>query len=179
MAGSVSFSGQLTFEETLRVRRLLTRRKRSFIEIFMLVTTCICGAGMMAIIVPGALGTPKGRLELAMFIAVLAFIVGFIWLLRRFVTRTLRKRHEANPEPISGVATADGLQVHTKTANLEYEWNHFIRIKETEGLICLLDEDRRNAPFAAHMFASQTDWEQFKQLARTGVAAANAAQGPY
>jgi hypothetical protein len=175
VAGGIPFSGDLTYDDAQRLQRLFRPRERLFDRVYPFLPTCVVvvcmGGGIVTSIVRGQCDWLTG---LSVLIVVGGMVSGLPFLLRWWNSIRERRRHEREPKPKSGVATAEGYSFVCGAGNFDCKWTDYEMLKEGDNLVFL--GGNHLDVFVDHMFQSAADWEEFKRFARTGIAAGLANQ---
>jgi hypothetical protein len=162
MIPTIRFKGWITFEDALRVERLLIPQK------IWSVTGVTTIALMVAIGITGmSISTqtslPYAILFLVFLVIAGGFIGGLFWLMQKFSLKAKRKHYDRNLIERSGTLNADKITVATNKTMTEIQWDLFDKIITTENLV-LVAKDKEYMAFAPYMFSSKQEWDACQAL---------------
>jgi hypothetical protein len=163
MAEDILFSGQVTFDDAVKARRLINPKKLFSVSgtptllIILAITVRICAAMIHA-----------GSLFVIGILAITAaFVCGLVWLMNWSLTRKSRKSYLANTEETKGSLSREKLQFLRANNKQELAWDFFNGVKDAGDLLMLVkgkQGKQQYVAFAPYMFQSEDDWERCKQL---------------
>ena len=158
MTDTIQFKGWITFDDALRVERLLVPRK---FWSFSGVTTI----AVIAAIAVNVIAIQTSWPFTVLFLAIAGiFIGGLFWLTYRSNLKAKRKHYDRNLIERSGTLTADAIYVATDKTKTEMRWDLFDKVIAADKLV-LVAKDKEYLAFAPYMFSSQQEWEACKALA--------------
>ena len=157
MTQTIQFKGWITFEDALRVERLLVPRKFWSVSG---VTTILLMAAIAVTVISIQTSLPFTILFLAI---TGGFVGGLFWLMHKSNLRAKRKHYNRNTIERSGTLAADMITVATDKTRTEMKWDLFDKVITSDNLV-LVAKDKEYMAFAPHMFQTQRDWETCKAL---------------
>jgi len=151
MTEEIQFKGWITFEDALRVERLLTPRK------FWSVS------GVTTIAVMAAIAVNVMRIQTSWPFTVLFLLItsgfsgGLFWLMDRSNMKAKRNHYDRSLIERKGTLGRDKITVETDKTKTEMRWDFFDKVIEAEDLV-LVATDKEYMAFAPYMFTTKGDW---------------------
>jgi hypothetical protein len=159
MMETIPFKGWITFEDALRVERLLVPRKIWSVSG---VTTILVVAAIAVKVM--AIDTSWPFTVLFLVITV-AFIGGLLWVMQRSNMKAKRKHYSKDSIERSGTVAADKITIVTDKTKTEMQWDLFDKVIEADDLV-LVAKDKEYMAFAPYMFSTRQDWETCREIVR-------------
>jgi hypothetical protein len=157
MTQTIQFKGWITFEDAMRVERLLIPRKYWS---FSGITTI----ALLAAIAVTVMSIQTSFLFTILFLVITGGFFGTLfWLMHKSSLKAKRKHYNRNLIERSGTLTADEIAVTTDHTKTELKWDFFDKVIITDNLV-LVAKDKDYMAFAPHMFSTQQEWESCKAL---------------
>jgi hypothetical protein len=94
---------------------------------------------------------------------------GGLWLLTRWGARHTYKSNKALHDGVTGYATDQGLVFKTPYSMLDLPWSKYHRLVIKKDLIFLFHAQQQGQLLPRGFFASEDDWNAFRELASANV----------
>ena len=157
MIEEIPFKGWITFEDALRVERLLNPRK--FWSVSGITTIAVVAA-----IALNVMAIETSWPFTVLFLAIMGiFIGGIFWLMNRSNLKAKRKHYDRSLTERTGILVADKIIVETEKTKTEMLWDLFDNVIESDNII-LVAKDKEYMAFAPYMFSTKDEWEACKLL---------------
>lgn len=157
MTQTIQFKGWITFEDALRVERLLIPRK----------FWSVSGVTTIALMVAIAVTVMSIQTSLPFTILFLlitgGFFGGLFWLTHKSSLKAKRRHYDRNLIERSGTLSADMITVATDKTKTEMKWDLFDKIITTDNLV-LVAKDKEYMAFAPYMFSNEQEWDVCQAL---------------
>ncbi len=153
----VQFTGWITFDDALRVERLLIPRK------FWSVS------GVTTIVIMAAIALNVMRIETSwpftlLFLLITGlFIGGLFWFMHHSNLKAKRKYFDRNQVDRKGTLAQDKITIETDKTKTEMRWDLFDKVIEVDDLV-LVAKDKEYMAFAPYMFSSKDAWATCQSL---------------
>ncbi len=148
MTEEIQFKGWITFEDALRVERLLIPRK----------FWSVSGVTTIAVMVAIALNVMRIQTSWPFTILFLlitgGFIAGLFWLMHRSSLKAKRKHYDRDLIERKGTLAGDKITVATDKTKTEMRWDLFDKVIEADDLV-LVAKDKEYMAFAPYMFSTK------------------------
>lgn len=172
MTKEIQFKGWITFDDALRVERLLLPRK----------FWSVSGVTIIAVIAAIALNVMAIQTSWPFTVLFLlitgVFIGGLFWLMHRWNQKAKRKHYDRNMIERKGVLADDKITVETEKTKTEMRWDLFDKVIEADDLV-LVAKDKEYMAFAPYMFKTRQEWEDCRALVNRTKAKPQQSPAPY
>ena len=156
---SVQFKGWITFDDALRVEKLLAPRKLWSASGLVIIA-------LMATIAVNVIAMQTSWLFTILFLAGAGiFFGGLLWLLHRYSLNSKRIHYANQSIERAGTLAQDIITVFTDKTKSEMQWDLFDKVIETDGLV-MAAKGMDYVAFAPYMFATPQDWNACKEIVR-------------
>ena len=156
---SVQFKGWITFDDALRVEKILAPRK-------LWSASGLITIAVMATIAVNVIAIQSSWLFTIIFLTGAGiFTGGLLWVLHRSNMNAKRKHYASHSIERTGTLAEDIITVFTDKTKSEMQWDLFDKVIETDGLV-LAAKGMDYVAFAPYMFATPQDWNACKEIIR-------------
>jgi hypothetical protein len=158
MTDGIQFKGWITFDDTVRVERILFPKSGS-------VSHKIVMAFGIAAIATIILSTGVPWSAKALTLIMTAGIVGGTWWYMQHASHSAQVKayKKATATDRHGVVSQESIEFISANTKSDIKWNYFSRVEEYENLI-VLAKDSYYVAFAPYLFNSEDDWEKCKKV---------------
>jgi len=158
MTDGIQFKGWITFDDTVRVERILFPKGGS-------VSHKIVMAFGIAAIATIILSTGVPWSAKALTLIMTAVIVGGTWWYMQRASHNFQVKEykKATATDRYGALSQEGIEFISANTKSELKWDFFSIVEESENLI-VLAKDTYYVAFAPYMFKSGDDWEKCKKV---------------
>lgn len=157
MENKIRFRGYITFEDSLKVQKVLEKKKLFTSSGAITITTL----GLTAFIIY--------KMQVGMLVAVFlllfmsVFMYGGFRFMRSSAKKTQEKIYEKACSKRSGFLDMNGITIKKNKIKTTIPWNLFEKAIQTEDIITIM-KNKESLSFAKYMFDNEGDWFRAKKL---------------
>jgi hypothetical protein len=159
---SVSFEGSLTRDEFRRAQRLYRRYGGTIDGIAVMFVA----AGLY-----GAWRSAGDQSAMFLVFVLLAVWGGVLFAMPRRQTEALWRAWEKRSISLGGIADGSGLLLRTGGFETRVPWSEFEAWRGDASMIVLMQGNRQFSAYPRSFFASEGEWERFRELVARSVTA--------
>ncbi|MDA8428321.1 MAG: hypothetical protein M0T70_03595 [Geobacteraceae bacterium] len=158
MTDKIPFKGWITFEDSLRVEKILFRKK--ILSFHRIVT------GLGIVVISSLILATEVPILVTIFTMLFGagIVGGTLWYSKRSMYKAKSESYAKETQvERCGSLSSENIKVTSDKAKNEINWEFFSRIEESENLVIVAKDDYYVA-FAPYMFGNLMDWERCKNL---------------
>jgi hypothetical protein len=160
MAQSIRFRGYLTFDDSLKVQKVLKTRR--IIPPTAIVTILTLGAVALALM---QMHVDKPT-AVFMLVFLTAFMGGGFWLMNTSARKSQKKLYEKACIKRQGTLNNDGIQIKKGKTRHHIPWHTFDNAIEVDNILAVV-KNGESLGFAPYMFSSESEWSRGSNLIKS------------